>query len=219
MSALEYRIALALGVKVGVLSGSGGAVESLLSDADWNDSEKLLPLPTDRMTIKAFIETPPPGIDPQIREIIAKAIHNEYLRIHSGEEVQGKPPMVEWEELPENLKESNRQQANDILRKLKRIGCYIVKPLDRPVVPMEFTKDEIEIMAEMEHGRWNVERLSDGWRWGEKKDVDKKISPYLVGWDQLPENVKEWDREAVRAIPKLLESVGLEIRRREEQSQ
>jgi hypothetical protein len=84
---------------------------------------------------------------------------------------------------------------------------------------MEFTKDEIEIMAEMEHGRWNVERLSDGWRWGEKKDVDKKISPYLVGWDQLPENVKEWDREAVRAIPKLLESVGLEIRRREEQSQ
>jgi hypothetical protein len=171
------------------------------------------------MTIKAFIETPPPSLDPQIRETIAKAIHNEYLGSYWREMVQEKPPMVEWEELPENLKESNRQQADDILRKLKRIGCDIVKPVDRPVAPMEFTKDEIEIMAEMEHGRWNVERLSDGWRWGEKKDVDKKISPYLVGWDQLPENVKEWDREPVRAIPKLLESVGLEIRRKEEQSQ
>jgi ppGpp synthetase/RelA/SpoT-type nucleotidyltranferase len=218
ISALEYRIALALGIKVGVLQESGGAVEQLLKDAGWKSSKTLLPLPTDRMTIKAFIETPPPSLDPQIRETIAKAIHNEYLGSYWREMVQEKPPMVEWEELPENLKESNRQQADDILRKLKRIGCDIVKPVDRPVAQMEFTKDEIEIMAEMEHGRWNVERLSDGWRWGEKKDVDKKISPYLVGWDQLPENVKEWDREPVRAIPKLLESVGLEIRRKEEQS-
>jgi hypothetical protein len=58
-----------------------------------------------------------------------------------------------------------------------------------------------------------VERLRDGWRRGPEKDVEKKISPYLVGWDELPENVKEWDRNTVRAIPRFLAEVGLEIRR------
>ena len=46
-----------------------------------------------------------------------------------------------------------------------------------------------------------------------EKDVEKKVSPYLVGWDELPENVKEWDWQTVRAIPQFLAEVGLEVRR------
>jgi hypothetical protein len=78
---------------------------------------------------------------------------------------------------------------------------------------MKFSKKEIETMAEMEHGRWNAERLMDGWRWGERKDVDKKISPYLVSWHKLPEDVKEWDRKMMCKIPEILAGIGLEIRR------
>jgi hypothetical protein len=44
--------------------------------------------------------------------------------------------------------------------------------------------------------------------------VEKRISPYLVSWNRLPESVKDRDRQAVRNIPKLLASLGLEIRRR-----
>ena len=36
------------------------------------------------------------------------------------------------------------------------------------------TEEEAEIMAEMEHARWNVERLLDGWTWGERRDIIKK---------------------------------------------
>ena len=79
--------------------------------------------------------------------------------------------------------------------------------------PMTFTEAEIEIMVKMEHARWNVERLLDGWKWGEKKDVTKKTSPYLVSWSELPEEVKEWDRQTVRKIPEFLAKVGLEVRR------
>jgi len=78
---------------------------------------------------------------------------------------------------------------------------------------MTFTRDEIEVMAEKEHARWNVERLRDGWRWGETKDVTNKVSPYIVSWAELPEDVKEWDRETVRKIPEFLAKVGLEVRR------
>lgn len=70
-------------------------------------------------------------------------------------------------------------------------------------------------MAEMEHARWNVERLLDGWKRGEKIDVLNKVSPHLVGWADLPEDVKEWDRKTVRKIPEYLAKVGLEVRRQD----
>jgi hypothetical protein len=63
----------------------------------------------------------------------------------------------------------------------------------------------------MEHGRWYVERLRAGWRWGEKKDVGKKLNPCIVSWDELPEDEKKKDLRAVRNIPRLLANVGLEI--------
>ena len=78
----------------------------------------------------------------------------------------------------------------------------------------EFTDREVEILAEMEHGRWTVERLLDGWCLGEKKDVIRKISPYLKPWAELPEDVKEFDRRTVRGIPDFLAEVGLEVRRK-----
>ncbi|MBU1712413.1 MAG: hypothetical protein KKD47_04835 [Proteobacteria bacterium] len=214
IAAAEYRIALALGVRVAVLEESGREKEKLLQDDDWKDSEMLVELPADAMTLRVFIEPESPGLSPDIQESIACAIHENYLCTQSAQAQSQEPSMAKWEELVENLKESNRQQADHIDLKLSQIGCSIHKITDRDIVPIEFTKEEIEVMAEMEHARWNVERFLDGWKWGEKKDVSKKISPYLVGWLKLPENVKEWDRDTVRKIPEFLAEVGLEVRRK-----
>ncbi len=63
----------------------------------------------------------------------------------------------------------------------------------------------------MEHERWNAERLHDGWKYGNVKDISKKISPSLVPWDKLTEEVKRYDRDAVQKIPKNLVEIGLEI--------
>ena len=68
-------------------------------------------------------------------------------------------------------------------------------------------------MAEMKYARWNVERLLDGWKWGEKRDATKKVSPYLVPWSELSIDMKEWDRQTVRKIPEFLAKVGLEVHR------
>ena len=40
---------------------------------------------------------------------------------------------------------------------------------------------------------------------------EKKTSPYLVPYKRLPESVKEYDREPVRNIPRLLQVIGLAI--------
>ena len=68
-------------------------------------------------------------------------------------------------------------------------------------------------MAEMEHGRWNVERIRSGWRLGDR-DPDKKISPYLRPWAELkgfPKDPQNWDREYVSNWPKDFKEAGFEV--------
>jgi len=213
ISAVEYRMALALGAQLAVLEGSGGEVANLVYDDAWVDSKGLLRLPIDAATIAAFLGGAAPAMEPDIRETISQAIHENYRAAKIKGSRIGDPAMVSWEELPDMFKESNLQQADDVFNKLLRIGCTVVKTEDREVDKMIFTSDEIEVMAEMEHARWNVERLLDGWKWSTNRDVLKKTSPYLVGWADLPEDVKEWDRETVSKIPEFLATVGLEIQR------
>lgn len=155
-----------------------------------------------------------PELESDLRETIAQAIHEAYRHARRGKVLNRAPSIARWDKLPDYLKESNRQQADHIFDKLHQIGCTVHKVTNRDITPITFTEDEIEIMAEMEHARWNMERLRDGWKWDEKRDVIKKTSPYLVGWSELPEDAKESDRQTVRRIPEFLAKVGLEVRRR-----
>lgn len=213
ISALEYRLALAFGAQVAVLDGSGGEVTKLISDDDWANSEALLRLPRDGMTCAAFLGGVAAAMESDIQQIIAQAIHENYRAARMAGSHIDDPSMASWEQLSDVFKESNIQQANDIFRKLRRIGCTAVRVEGREVAKMTFADNDIEIMAEMEHARWNVERLLDGWRWSDVRDSTKKTSPYLVGWIDLPEHVREWDRETVRKIPEFLARVGIEVRR------
>ena len=149
-------------------------------------------------------------------EILARAIHEEYVRqqSESGETPQTNPSMVPWDTLPESLRESNRRQADHISVKLKAVGCGIAPLTDWDAEFMQFTPDEIELMARMEHERFVEERLRGGWRIG-PKDLAKKASPHLVPWEQLPEEIKELDRNPVRGLPRFLARAGLQIHRLE----
>lgn len=213
ISAIEYRIALALGATVGVVEESGREAAKLLQDEKWVDSKNLALLPADAMTVRAFIGLGASKLAADIRKTLAKEIHEEYRCTKKDSLKTDDPAMADWEKLPVNLKESNAQQADHIFEKLCQIGCTVQKVTDRKIRLLSFTEDEVEFLAEMEHGRWNVERLLEGWRWGEKKDTAKKKSPYLVSWSDLPDDVKEWDRATVRKIPEFLAKIGLEIRR------
>ena len=201
-----------------IVESGGREAERLLSDHDWSDSEALLTLPVDGKTMSAVIGSGESGLEPEARETIARAIHEAYRATQLGRQSQ-ELSLADWDELLDNLKESNRQQANDIGQKLRRIGCGIGKARGGKASLMRFTAEEVEVMAEMEHARWNAERLLDGWKWGEQKDVVKKISHYLVPWPALPDDVKEWDRDTVRRIPEFLAKVGLEVRRKPQKQQ
>ena len=150
-----------------------------------------------------------------VREILARAIHEDYL-IHekkSPDKSTINPSEVSWEELPENLKESNRLQADDIGIKLKTVGCGIAPLTEWDAESFKFTPKEVEMMAKMEHERWVEERLNDGWKFGPIKDLEKKISPYLIPWEQLSDETKEKDRDPITEMPKNLARFGFQIYR------
>ncbi len=144
-------------------------------------------------------------------ERLAQAIHEEYLR-HAKPTGTTDASMVEWRDLSEGLKESNRRQAHHVKVKLKAIRCSLVASTEASV-PFELSRDEVEQLAEMEHRRWMAERIFEGWRYGSAKDADRKISPYLISWEELPDTIKELDRNTVCNIPEFLAKVGLGVRR------
>ncbi len=213
IASIEYRIALALGAKVALIEESGREASKLLADADWMRSEGLIPMPVDSRTVRAFIGCAQPKLEPEKRDAIAREFHELYRGIRKNKVLHKEPSLADWHNLKKEFKESNLHEADHIFEKLHQIGCEAYDVKGRKISLIEFGKKEIELMAEMEHGRWNAERLNSGWRWGETRDDDKKINPYIVGWQSLPEDIKEWDREMVRKIPVILEKVGLEIRR------
>jgi ppGpp synthetase/RelA/SpoT-type nucleotidyltranferase len=210
IAGVEYRLALALGARVAVLTESGRAADNLLADREWSGLPALIPCPADPMTVRAFIGPPAAPFTAGSREELARAIHEEYRQSRLADLHR---ELADWGSLSEGLRESNAQQADDSFDKLRAIGCEVVEVKGREVALMTFSEAEIETMAEMEHGRWNAERLLAGWRWGPVKDVAGKISPHLVRWCDLGDDVKRWDRDAVRAIPRILARVGLEVRR------
>jgi len=214
ISEAEYKLALTLGAKVGIIEGSGGETSKLFSDTDWNASINLIQLPNDSAIIKSFIDAGISELDKNLREIIAVEIHKQYRETRMKLPDDFEPSLAVWENLQENLKESNRHQASRILEKLNIIGCAVREIKEREIALMKFSKREIELMAELEHARWVVERLSDGWKPAKTKDVLKKLSPYLVGWKYLSEDIKGYDRDTVKKIPEYLAKVGLEVYRK-----
>ncbi|RJQ83190.1 MAG: hypothetical protein C4519_07215 [Desulfobacteraceae bacterium] len=212
IAAFEIKLALSIGAKVGVVRGSGRAAQEIAEDEAWLHTPGLLVLPRDTWTIKEFVRDIPPSLilTEKDREEMAQAAHQKYLDENRKKTIKQDANLQEWEKLPPDLKDSNRSQVDHYEEKLRAINRTIRKAKPRTFSNNPFTVEEIELLAEVEHARWNIERLNNGWKLG-KKDVEKKTSPYLIAWSELSEEIKFWDRDAMKHLPVLLEKYGYEI--------
>lgn len=89
---------------------------------------------------------------------------------------------------------------------------YIPAPIDTSsVILPESLLALTERIAENVHDVWAVGRMAEGWRYGEKKDAEKKTTPLLVPYAQLPESEKEYDRNTALETLKMILSLGFRI--------
>jgi hypothetical protein len=153
-------------------------------------------------------------------EIMAKAAHEAFCRgmasrgfqygPQMSEQLKTHPALVAYERLPEDLKEASRATVRDIPRKLRLLG-YHIEASDDSDWQMDFTTNELDQLAQLEHQRWMKHRYEGGWIFGAKTDPDRKIHASLVGWDELSEQEREKDREMIRSIPSVLAEAGFMI--------
>jgi ppGpp synthetase/RelA/SpoT-type nucleotidyltranferase len=213
IAALEYRIALALGATVCVVSGSGREAAGLLKDEDWCECPNLIVLPAtcvEPMSLRALLYPPASDFGEAQLERLGQAVHENFR----ANNPQPEWPLSQrpWKELRADFKKSNREQAAYALQVLRLAG-YEARPA-RPSSPLpKFRPAEVELMAKAEHGRWVIERLASGWRYGKTADKTNRISPYLCPWEQVPREIREYDRNAVRNFPAILARAGLRVAR------
>jgi hypothetical protein len=133
-------------------------------------------------------------------EILARAIHEEYVRDQGqrGGAAAANPSLRPWGQLAEDLRESNRRQAEHIGSKLRQVQCLIAPRTDWDQPLFQFTPEEVELLARSEHQRFADERGAG---------AEGKT------WEEMDEPARELDRQAVRRLPALLARVGFSVQR------
>lgn len=162
-------------------------------------------------------------IDLNMTRKLARAVHSRYLqnirrsvnriddKTDFPDENNSIQNLIEFDDLPDDIKYSNIDNAYHIPAKLLSIG-YKLRKVRKGYrsVALHLDDEEIETMAIVEHIRWSWDKRLNGWIYGNVKDNDNRIHPGLIPYDELPENEKEKDRELVRLIPALLKDINYE---------
>jgi hypothetical protein len=150
----------------------------------------------------------PPPLIPYL-EAMAKIIHADYNKKREADGLPVEYPA--WEGLPDSLKDSNLSQARGVFAKLARCGYTVSdKPHPDETEVFDFMPEQLEVLTREVHGEWVAERICNGWTHGER-DAEKKTTPYLVPFDDLTEEIKDYDRDVVRNIFPMLHELGLKV--------
>jgi hypothetical protein len=147
-------------------------------------------------------------------DTLARARHQIYcaLEVQRGADPATNASITPWAELPESLRESNRDFARAISRVLEGIPLRLVPLRGLPHGETLLSGEQMELLARAEHDRWASDLERKGWRWGPApKDPEARTHPLLVDWNQRAEEEREKDRDSIRAIPTMLALVGLEL--------
>jgi hypothetical protein len=134
---------------------------------------------------------------------LAKIIHNDYINKQKkkGTLNSEKASHVAWEQLPIDFKNQNRLQADHIWLKMRSLNIDPKSEFNFDNKP-----DLVELFSEVEHNRWVANMLLNGWVYGETRDDSNKIHPDLISYDALSDEIKQYDRDTVLNIPRLLQA-------------
>lgn len=111
-----------------------------------------------------------------------------------------------WEALSEVDQRSNIAQVADIPVKLATVG--LTWRVSNDPIPFAFTAEQVEELAENEHRRWSHFQYRNGRPGHEWNQTWAELTQEA---EETGKDAREYDRAAVRKIPHMLASIGLEI--------
>lgn len=89
---------------------------------------------------------------------------------------------------------------------------YTPNPInsDDVILPKEI-EELVESLAEQVHENWSLARINDGWTYGTQRNDEKKTTPCLVPYNELPDSEKEYDRITAIQTLKFILKQGFKI--------
>lgn len=87
-------------------------------------------------------------------------------------------------------------------------------PKDFVLNEIEISEDimqQIEYISENVHNAWSLEKISNGWKYGDTVNTDLKTHPSLIPYEKLSEEQKELDRKTSMQVIKSLIKLGYKI--------
>ena len=172
----------------------------------------------------SYLETTctPELLSVTIRDTLARAAHEDYSarQAQAGVAITEDPALQPWERLSAFYRHENYNWVDRITQLVDSVGCKIVPLTDWNAPSFQFTQDEIDQMAPMEHALWMQQRLQAGWTYAAgPKSLELKTHPDLVPWQDLSESEKIKNIHNVAAIPRALALAGFQIERVKQESQ
>lgn len=160
----------------------------------------------------------------------AKKLHERYLqqRISQGKRIitpngsYKDKSDYDWSDLDETRRAWNRASVDHIEVKLRALADFhkiggrlqlnsstgfdaLREKMEEIVaIGCSGNRPDLETLSKIEHDRWSAEKIAEGWMYSEITDKNRKQSAYLQPYDQLTEEIKGYDREAVIEIMKNL---------------
>ena len=185
------------------------SMSPLLGASKWTSS--LLP-PKSQMDIHVDAEE-------FISKILVLAMCKELARMtyemYLEEELAKNPDKsfnatIHWEDLSETYQKRNISQVQFHLERFKDFNIAIRQSM-LPNKDFIFTDEDLLKLSIREHERLCNELIADGWTYAEKRDDEKKFDDKLVNFEQLSEEDKQKNTDAIKKIPILFNKIGLEL--------
>jgi uncharacterized UPF0146 family protein len=141
-------------------------------------------------------------------DAFAQALHDDYR--HRSQDQINPQANVAWHELPEYMQMSNRWRADHTPLLMELAGLHLVHDVKPPAVAV-LTAEQIELLAQLEHRRYTMERRLIDSRHGSARRATQHHNPHLEDWNQLTEEQKNWNRKEVARLPEIMAGLGIEL--------
>ena len=106
------------------------------------------------------------------------------------------------------------KQSNNYLVVINTTDRFIYEPSPIGLDDVELSEDLSELqeaIAENAHEIWAKNRKDQGWSYGPERNDQKKETPDMIPYCNLPESEKLYDREMAMQTLKLVKKLGFEI--------
>lgn len=109
------------------------------------------------------------------------------------------------------------EQSNNYLVVINTTDKFVYEPYPINLDDVELSDELTELreaIAENAHEIWAKARTDQGWTYGFERNDQKKETPDMVPYCNLPESEKLYDREMAMQTLKLVKKLGFEIRKK-----